>query len=117
MLVGASMGGTASLVAASQPDANVAAVITLSAPAEIQGLSASADVLTRLGAAKLFVAGIGDPSGAADAAEQLYAESPPPKRVEIIPANDHGTDLLTGSRGEDVRTLVLNYLEQYSTSS
>jgi uncharacterized protein len=116
MLVGASMGGTASLVAASHPDANVAAVITLSAPTEIQGLSANADVLTRMSGAKLFVAGLGDPSGAADAAEQLYAEAPPPKRIEIVTANDHGTDLLTGSQSEVVRTFVLNYLEQYRSA-
>jgi uncharacterized protein len=113
MLVGASMGGTASLVAASQPDADVAAVVTLSAPTSIEGLSATADVLTRVSGAKLFIAGLGDPTGAADAAQQLYAQAPPPKRIEIVPANDHGTDLLTGSQAEVVRTFVLNYLEQY----
>jgi pimeloyl-ACP methyl ester carboxylesterase len=116
MLVGASMGGTASLVAASQPDANVAAVITLSAPISIEGLSATPDVLTLVSGAKLFIAGLGDPTGAADAAQQLYAQSPPPKRIEIVTANDHGTDLLTGSQAEVVRNLVLNYLEQYRSA-
>jgi pimeloyl-ACP methyl ester carboxylesterase len=113
MLVGASMGGTASLVAASQPAADVAAVITLSAPTSIEGLAATPDVLTRVGGAKLFIAGLGDPTGAADAAQQLYAQAPPPKRIEIVTANDHGTDLLTGSQAEVIRTFVLNYLEQY----
>jgi pimeloyl-ACP methyl ester carboxylesterase len=111
-LAGASMGGTASLVAAAQPDADVAAVVTLSAPTEIEGLVAGGDVLSRLSGGKLFIAGIGD-ANAARSAEQLYELAPPPKRVEIVPANDHGTDLLTGSQAEVVRTLVLNYLEQF----
>ena len=38
-LVGASMGGTASLVAAGQEGADVAAVVTLSAPTSIEGLT------------------------------------------------------------------------------
>lgn len=112
MLVGASMGGTASLVAAAHIAAPVAAVITLSAPTSIEGLVADANVLTLLSGGKLFIAGVGDAS-AATSAEQLYEQAPPPKRVEIVPADDHGTDLLTGSQSEVVRTLVLNYLDQF----
>ena len=37
---------------------------------------------------------------AANDAESLFAQAPPPKRVEIVPADDHGTDLLTGSQAE-----------------
>jgi pimeloyl-ACP methyl ester carboxylesterase len=113
-LVGASMGGTASLVAASQPGADVAAVVTLSAPSSIEGLVADANVLTRITAAKLFIAGNGDPTGSADAAQQLYANSPPPKRVEIVTSNDHGTDLLTGNQAGIVQDLIVRYLDQYS---
>ena len=113
-LVGASMGGTASLVAAAQPGADVRAVITLSAPEEIEGLSVDATLLSQIVAGKLFIAGVGDAAAAASA-QTLYEQAPPPKRVEILPADDHGTDLLTGSRGEVVRRLIETYLETNGT--
>ncbi|MFB3739679.1 MAG: alpha/beta hydrolase [Candidatus Velamenicoccus archaeovorus] len=113
LLVGASMGGTASLVAAAQPGVSVAAVVTLSAPQSIEGLVADADTLAKVGAAKLFVAGNADPTGSADAAQALYDRSPPPKRLEIVTSADHGTDLLTGNQSGVVTTMILSYLEQY----
>ena len=110
-LVGASMGGTASLVAAGQAD--VEAVVALSAPISIEGLVADPALLQQVSANKLFIAGVGDASAAADA-EELYAVSPPPKRVEIVPADDHGTDLLTGPQGEVVRRTIETYLAQFA---
>ena len=113
VLVGASMGGTASLVAAGQQGQDIEAVIALSAPASIEGLVADPSLLQRISAAKLFVAGVGDAS-AADAAEELYAMSPPPKRVEIVPADDHGSDLLTGPQAEVVKRLIETTLARYA---
>lgn len=112
-LVGASMGGTASLVAAGQEGEDVQAVVTLSAPESIEGLVADAALLQREQANKLFIAGTGDASAAASA-EHLSEIALPPKRVAIIPADDHGTDLLTGSRGEEVQRLIETYLEQFA---
>ncbi len=112
-LVGASMGGTASLVAAAQDGGDVDAVVTLSAPVSIDGLVADGTLLQQVGANKLFVAGVGD-AAAASAAQELYATSPPPKRVEIVPADDHGTDLLTGPQGEVVRRTIETYLAQFA---
>jgi pimeloyl-ACP methyl ester carboxylesterase len=113
-LVGASMGGTASLVAAGQEGADVAVVVTLSAPTSIEGLDADAALLQRVDANKLFIAGVGDAAAAASA-EQLYEIAPPPKGPpEIVPADDHGTDLLTGSRGEAVQRIIETYLAQFA---
>jgi pimeloyl-ACP methyl ester carboxylesterase len=109
-LIGASMGGTASLIAAAQPNVDVRAVITLSAPAQIEGLVVDDTVLQQVTAGKLFIAGVGDAS-AADAAQTLYDESPPPKRVDIEPADEHGTDLLSGSHGEVIAREIETYLE------
>ena len=78
-LVGASMGGTASLVAAAQPGTDVSAVVTLSAPTEIEGLSVDGTLLSSITAGKLFIAGVGDAPAAA-AAQTLYEQAPPPKR-------------------------------------
>jgi pimeloyl-ACP methyl ester carboxylesterase len=112
-LVGASMGGTASLVAAGQEGEDLEAVVTLSAPESIEGLVADASLLQRVPANKLFIAGLGDAEAAASA-EHLEAIAPPPKRIAIIPADDHGTDLLTGSRGEEVARLIETYLAQFA---
>jgi dienelactone hydrolase len=112
-LIGASMGGTASLVAAGQEGEDVEVVVTLSAPESIEGLVADAVLLQREQANKLFIAGTGDPTAAASA-QHLGDIAPPPKRVEIIPADDHGTDLLTGSRGEEVQRLIETYLAQFA---
>ena len=112
-LVGASMGGTASLVAAAQPGTGVDVVVTLSAPIAIDGLIADQTVLQQVSANKLFVAGVGDAAAAADA-EELYAIAPPPKRVEVVPADDHGTDLLSGPQGEVVRRTIETYLAQFA---
>src|SRR5215216_6784652 len=113
-LVGASMGGTASLVAAGEEGAEVAVVVTLSPPTSIEGLDADAALLQRVDANKLFIAGVGDAAAAASA-EQLYEIAPPPKAApEIVPADDHGTDLLTGSRGEAVQRIIETYLAQFA---
>jgi len=114
MLVGASMGGTASLVAAAQPGVPVVAIVVLSAPQSFEGLTADRTVLGNVTAAKLFVAGNGDPTGAATAAQAMYEESPLPKQVEIVTSSDHGTDLLTGNQSGRVQTLIIGYLEQHA---
>ena len=111
-LLGASMGGTASLVVAGQPDADIEAVGTLSAPASIEGMAVTPELLQAATAAKLFVAGNGDTGPAADA-QTFYDLSSQPKRLEILPSNDHGTDLLEGNQSENVRNMLQTWLAQY----
>jgi dienelactone hydrolase len=116
-LVGASMGGTASIIAAGggvPPAGDVASVITLSAPVSIEGLAATPELLLTIQATKLFIAALGD-GVAADAAQQLYTEASAPKRVEILPVDGHGTDMLTQSRGEEVQRLILTTLAAATT--
>ena len=112
-VIGASMGGTAALLVAADQGDRIAAVITLSAPQSIEGLVAGPDVLARISAATLFVAGTGD--GAAAAAAQAFSEqAQAPRRLEIVTSDDHGTHLLTGNQAEIVRTLLLSELAQYA---
>ena len=110
-LVGASMGGTASLVVASRPDKTIVAVVTLSAPSTIAGLTAGPDVLQAVTAAKLFLAGNGD-AVAAQSAQAFYEQSATPKRVEILTTSDHGTDLLEGNQAEIARNIIIGWLTQ-----
>ena len=111
-LVGASMGGTASLVVGSQGDKAIRAVVTLSAPASIDGLVAGPDILLATTAAKLFIAGNGD-GIAAQSAQMFYDQSAPPKRLGSLTTADHGTDLLEGNQGEIARNLIIGWLAQY----
>jgi enterochelin esterase-like enzyme len=111
-VIGASAGGTAALVAAASPTARIGAVATLSAPLAAGGLAVSPDDLIAATAAKLFVAGNGDAT-AADDAQRLYDLSVPPKRVEVLPSDDHGTDLLEGNQGPNVRRLLMVWLAQF----
>jgi Lysophospholipase len=111
-LIGASVGGTAALMVASGRQ-DVPAVITLSAPEVLDRLAAGPDVLTNITGAKLFIAGLGDPAGAAASAQYFYDQSPQPKRLEIVTADDHGTDLLSGSQGSHVEQLIDAWLAMY----
>jgi|SRR5919108_2781277 pimeloyl-ACP methyl ester carboxylesterase len=107
VLIGASMGGTASLIAAARSSVN--GVITLSAPTTFMGLSAPAEVLAAIDEPKLFLAAAGDGS-AAESAQALYEQSSGGKRVEIVTGEGHGTELLEGGQTEVVRNLILQFL-------
>lgn len=111
-LVGASMGGTASLVFASQSSVDVDAVVTLSAPEAIEGLTAGPDVLQAVTAAKLFLAGNVD-GNAATTAQAFFNETLQPKRVEILTTADHGTDILEGNQAEMAGNLITGWLGQH----
>jgi pimeloyl-ACP methyl ester carboxylesterase len=111
-LIGASMGGTASLVAASKDGEDIEAIVTLSAPTSFEGLEAGPEVLSQVTAAKLFIAGHADVA-AADAVEVLYGESVQPKRPVILTTDDHGTDILTGNQAGIASTEILNWLDRY----
>jgi uncharacterized protein len=111
-LVGASMGGTASLVVASEQGSDVDALITLSAPTGFEGLEAGADVLAQVTAAKLFMAGHED-AEAVQAVDTFYAQTLQPKRPVILTTGDHGTDILTGNQAGIASTEMINWLERY----
>ena len=111
-VIGASMGGTAALVAAAQPAAPFGAVATLSAPISIGGLTATPEALVAAVPAKLFVAGNADATAASDA-QSLYDLSVPPKRIEIVPSEDHGTELLEGNQGPNVRQILTTWLARF----
>lgn len=94
-LAGASMGGTAAIVAASESPA-VAGVISLSGPASFGRLDAAVAIRT-LTRPTFLVAGEYD-SGFVDDARALYAASPArDKHLDVVArSNIHGTELLRG---------------------
>jgi alpha-beta hydrolase superfamily lysophospholipase len=110
VLVGASMGGTAALVAAANVRPAVDGVVNLSGPSRYAGLNALAAV-SRTAMPVLFVAAEED-LDFADAARELYAAAASErKRLEIFPRGRHGIDLFESTPAvqqlvdEFVRTL------------
>ena len=110
-LVGASMGGTASLIEAARH--RVDAVATVSAPHSFEGLDVPPEVLRAIRAPKLFIAGADDPSRAAAAAEYFYERSSDPKQIFIAPSEEHGAPLLDAPEGEEARARLIRFLDVY----
>jgi len=109
-LIGASMGGTASLKVASREA--VAGVITLSAPPAIEGLDASEDVMAVL-APKLFIAAEDD-LFYVRSVDLFDQTAPDPKERLIVEGRAHGTDMLSGDPGPRVQGLIVDFLRRYA---
>lgn len=113
VLVGASMGGTASLMTATTFQAmssvRLAGVATLSAPVEFEGLSATGAVPT-LVVPLLFIAAEDDVG--AEGARKLEELSSNKGDLQIVPGSDHGTDLFSGAQADTVWRLLLGFLQQ-----
>jgi pimeloyl-ACP methyl ester carboxylesterase len=97
ILVGASMGGTAALIAAAKTD--VAGVAALSAPREFGGLDALPSV-RRLKTRALFLAGRQDVRFARDARRLYQAMNSHNKALVVTTGFEHGTDLLQDPEAE-----------------
>jgi len=104
-VIGASMGGSGSVVAASRR--NVAGVVTMSAPAEFLGADAvgAASAVT---APMLLISAADDAPYAADA-ERIRASAAGSAEVTILSGRRHGTDLFQ-QHSEDLTTLILDFL-------
>ena len=109
-LIGASMGGTASLKIAAQED--VAGVITLSAPTIFEGIDVRDDLLA-ISAPKLFIAARSDTNGfyarSVDYFDQMASD---PKEAQKVDGDDHGTDMLSGDSGPRVQGLMVDFLRR-----
>jgi pimeloyl-ACP methyl ester carboxylesterase len=113
VLVGASMGGTASLKAAIRfqelSSFRLAGVVTMSAPVEFRGLSAE-EAVPQLVVPLLFVAAEQDVG--ASGAEALERLSSGNGELKIVAGSGHGTDLFSGPTSDQVWTLLLDFLQR-----
>jgi pimeloyl-ACP methyl ester carboxylesterase len=122
VLIGASMGGTASLMVAAWLFAGqlspaeapsvrttIAGVATLSAPVTFMGLSAEKSV-PGIYCPLLFVAAKGD--AGAEGALELEHLSSNAGDMEIVPGDEHGTALLEGGQASKVYNLLLEFLKK-----
>jgi pimeloyl-ACP methyl ester carboxylesterase len=108
VLVGASAGGTAAIAVATSPPpgAPLAGVLALSAPLSFEGLEYAAD--GPVGLPVLLIASELDP-GAIEAAEEIAEVVD--GETEVYPGGAHGTDMLGGAQGADLRARVVEFIE------
>lgn len=106
VLVGAGMGGTASLIAAAKP--NVRGVVTLSAPERIGGLEAPV-LAVHIEAPKLLIAAQKDLPAVASA-EVLYRALGDPREIKIVAGEEHGTNMLGGRGAKEVEDLIRSFI-------
>lgn len=104
-VVGASMGGTAALIAAVSE--SLAGIVAVSAPAEFQGLDAR-QAVSSSSCPKLFIAAEGDQ--AASSCQSLFQLANEPKEIVLLPGSAHGSDLFKGKEGARAQKLVLDFL-------
>jgi pimeloyl-ACP methyl ester carboxylesterase len=97
-LAGASMGGTAVLVAASR-ESKISRVASLSGPRDFEGLAAGRAV-PRLRVPTFFVAAEKD-SPYVDDERAMYRTATGDKRLLVVSGSDHGTDLLADEQVAD----------------
>ena len=98
LLIGASKGGTATLVAASQINPPVAGVVSLSGEASYQGMDAMKSVKTLM-LPVLFMAADQDsfgPGSPADARAMFAASPSQDKQLVMLHGTEHGEELLAG---------------------
>ncbi|MCH8993513.1 MAG: alpha/beta fold hydrolase [Chloroflexi bacterium] len=107
-LIGASMGGTTSLVLAAEE--GVRGVVALSAPAVFESQDALSAV-PAITAPKLFIASEEDTAAMASLDELLAAASEP-KESEIYPGGAHGTNLFQSEHDTAVRQRILQFLQE-----
>ena len=113
-LVGASMGGIASLVAGANVKPEVDGVVSVSAPARFMGMNATASA-PRLRVPVLYLAADGDDNGGydfSDDAREMYATTKAAdKRLQVLPGTQHGVALVAGSLR--ARALIETFLRKH----
>lgn len=114
LLVGASMGGIASLVAGANVKPPVDGVVSISAPGRFRGMDAVATA-PRLRVPVLYVAAENDDNAGYDFskdAEAMYAATASTdKRLELLPGGLHGVGLVAGSAR--AKALVETFLREH----
>lgn len=109
-IAGASMGADAALALASQYP--VTGLILLSTPVEFGGLNVY-DADAEVKAPILFVETSDDPFVAGNSAI-LYEHATAKKALKIYPGHEHGTEMLRGAHGAELRNLILQFIADHS---
>lgn len=113
VLMGASEGAKASLVAGARITPMVRAVVSLSAESILRPATIVVDSVRRLRCPLLLITSDQDPYGSAQAARQFLTAAPSPvKRLVTVPGTDHGTALLAGRSGAKTLPAIIAFLRR-----
>jgi alpha/beta superfamily hydrolase len=114
--VGASMGGTACLRVAID-DGSFIGLITLASPlvAGYNDQVVLPEELDTLTLPKLFITGEDDFTTVVRDTKKMYELSPEPKKLVLLQAHEHGTDLFFTSVGQELSTTMLDFLRELPT--
>ncbi len=108
LLLGASMGGTASVIVASQGVAD--GLITLSAPITFHGLNAGDSPLAL---PTLFISSELDDDNQVSA-QTLFDNASGERSIDIVPGSAHGIGLLSSHQASQVRADIFKFLDRYA---
>lgn len=109
VLLGASMGGTASVIVASQGTAD--GLITLSAPITFRGLNAGDSPLSL---PTLFISSELDDDNQVSA-QTLFENASGERSIDIVPGAAHGIGLLSSTQASQVRADIFKFLDRYAS--
>ena len=113
VLLGASEGAKASLVASARVAPKVQGVVSLSAESVLAPATVVADSVRRMRCPVLLITAEQDPYGSAQAARHFLAEAHVGvKRLVAVPGADHGTALLSGRSGATTLPAIVAFLRQ-----
>jgi pimeloyl-ACP methyl ester carboxylesterase len=107
VLVGASMGGTATVKVAAKEQP--AAIVVISAPDSFQGLAVSPEEVKAIAAPKLFIGSEGD--GATKTTLAMFEQAAEPKEKHVYPGNAHGTFIFDTENGPDLSQRILDFIK------
>jgi alpha-beta hydrolase superfamily lysophospholipase len=108
VLVGASMGGTATVkVAAADP--RVAAIVAWSCPLSFRGLTVELAEASALAMPALFLGAEADP---ATRDTRLMSETAPNAELFVYSGNSHGTFALETPQGAEVEAKLLSFIQE-----
>jgi len=105
-IAGASLGAEAAILVAARED--VAGIICISTPTSFGGLEVT-DPIRHVRAPILFVTSADD-SLVRGQPEILYGLAEAPKSIEVYPGRAHGTAILFGPHGAELRALMLHFI-------
>lgn len=105
-IAGASLGAEAGILVAAREE--VAGLICISAPTSFGGLDVT-DSIRHVRAPILFVTSAGDPLVGGQP-EILYRLAQAPKSIEVYPGTAHGTAILFGPYGAELKALMLRFI-------
>jgi pimeloyl-ACP methyl ester carboxylesterase len=94
VIVGASIGAMSSLYAVASGKVKPIGLVEIAGVNNASGYSFVRADFARVRCPTLFVSAENDPYGGAEAAQQWFRWANAPKRIELLPGREHGTDML-----------------------